>query len=319
MNLSRISQVLSKFEHEKVELPQLLDSGFFALSSSTKFKLEVASDLATKMEAYQLMYKLYSNPALNYAKEDSSKMWYSLFNASPFTKTLVVRDLLTRKVVATVTVVLDTKLGLPLEENYPLQIEALRRKNRLCAEIISLGFEEEIRGSSEILIQLFKFAYLIFRGIYCATDFLIMIKPRHSLFYKKKLFFSAIGKEVNCIKINNKPVVLFHLDLEKAQAKAERALTRKSILNKKDDCEEIFKSFLKAQNNNRIMQSLKIKTHRSEMACEELDYFFIQNKNIFKEVSPEKLIDLSKLYRNNQTKAFVENCAHLQKLNCILA
>lgn len=318
MKLSRISQVLSKFESEKVELPQLLDCSFFTFGVAEKYKIEIASDLNSKMEAYQLMYKLYSNPDINYAKEDSSKMWYSLFNASPYTKTIVVREISSKKIVATVTIVLDTKLGLPLEENYPTQIKNLRSKNRLCAEIISLGFVEEARGSSEILIQLFKFAYLIYHGVYGATDFLIMIKPRHSLFYEKILFFSAIGEQVNCFKINNKPVVLFHLDLEKAQAKAEKASNDEFSL-KKDDCEEIFKSFLRAQNNNRIMQSLKVKTHHSEMTCEELDYFFVQKKNIFKEISPEKLNILSKLFKNNQSKIFIENSARLQNLNCILA
>lgn len=318
MNLSKISQILSRCENHKVEFSQLLDNRFFVFGCADKYKVEIASDLKSRIEAFQLMYKLYRNPALNYAKDDPSKMWYSLFNASPYTNTIVVRDLLTRKIVATVTVVLDTKLGLPLEENYPVQIETLRNKNRLCAEIISLGFEEEVRGSSDILIQLFKFAYLIYRRIYCATDFLIMIKPSHSLFYEKKLFFSAIGEEVNCMKINNKPVVLFHLDLEKAQTKAEKACSNETKF-KKDDCEEIFKSFFKAQQNKEIMESLKIKLLRSEMSCDDLEYFFIFKKNIFKNAKPEDLIRLSGLYRNKKAKVLLKNYTQLHEMNYFMA
>jgi hypothetical protein len=317
MKLSSISQVLSKCEYDKSNFSHILDSSFFTFGDSDKYKIEIASDLKTRMEAFQLMYKLYRDPALNYAKEDPSKMWYSIFNASPYTKTIVVRDLLSRKSVATVTVVLDTKLGLPLEENYPLHIRAFREKKCLCAEIISLGFEEEVRGSSEILIQLFKFSYLIYRGIYSVTDFLIMIKPSHSQFYEKKLFFSAIGEKVNCIKINNKPVVLFHLNLEKAQEKAQKALLSEIVL-KKDDCEEIFKSFIKVQKNNKFMESLKQKVQQSEMTCEELEFFFIQKKNIFKNLQTNDLFQLSELYRNKHAKFLLKNQAQLHETNFLL-
>lgn len=315
MILSRMSQVLEKFSYEKKELSQESVGSHFVFGNEEKYIIDVASDFKTKVEAYQLMYRLYSSPEMNYAIEDITEMWYSLFNLDPNAITLVVKNLKTKKVVATLTVVLDSVFGLPLEENYPVKMADFRNDNRLCAEIISLGFDEEVRGSSEVLIQLFKFAYLVCNGVHFATDLLIMIKPSHAKYYERKLAFKPIGKEVNCKKINNQPVVLFHLDLLIAQEKAENIVLPKEKLK----CDNIYKAFVDAKKNKNLMHCLNKKIENAEFTCQELEYFFMVQKKILVKIDAEKLARLSRMYNNEGAKQYLKRLARKNNFELLLA
>lgn len=306
-NSSKLSQILAVFKSESDQkLDQTSDDFSIINSNGKQYEIDIAMDLKTRKEAYQLMYDLYRNPAINYAEENVSKMWYSIFNAQAQTITLIAKDTSTKKVVATLTIVFDSELGLPMEENYSLQLNELRNKNRKCAEIISLGFEKEAAGSSDLLIGLFKYAYVISSSIYSATDFLIMVKPKHSLFYEKKLFFSKIGEEINCKKINDKPVVLYHLDLLLAKQETEESI-QNHVEVKKRNKGKVFGAFLKAQRQERFVRFLGNKISNSEMSIRDLRYFFMHQQDIFSKVESEKLLWIAEQYRNVQTKTFFKD------------
>lgn len=308
MKSSHLSQVLIRYQNTNVEIKEAIKDDMFVFGASNQFEIDIASDLETKVKAYQLVYNLYRMPEIDYADEDKSKMWYSFFNANPSTITLVVKNNLLNKTVATLTIVLDTELGLPMKEFYPSQIYNLRNNKRRCAEIISLGFDVSALGSCEILVQLFKFSYLIARNIYQATDFLIMIKPRHASFYVKKLAFEQIGDEVLCKKIKNKPVALFRLNLVEAEKLAQKEYITETVELKHN--KGIFRSFLEAQKSSLLMYNLREKVLRSEMTINDLDYLFIELKEIFQKSSSEKIFTLSKMFKNENTQEFLRRCAY---------
>lgn len=305
MKTSRISQVLARFDFEKDFASDIKHTTPLLFGKEKEYQFDVANSLDSKIETYQLIYRLYKE--MGYATDEPTGMWYSLFNAQANTTTLIVRNVLTKKIMATLTIVFDGVLGLPLEDYYPNEMAILRNKKRKCAEIISLGFDETVRGSSEILIQLFKYAYVICNSIYFANDILIKIKPNHAFFYQRKLLFEPLGKEVRCAKMNNGRAQLYHLDLEIAKTQ----IFQENKYNKNNN-REIYQSCVQAQNCKELVSILKEKIYQAEMSSSDLEYLFIHQKEIFDQTSPEIILKISTRYKNEDTKIFLRNCAHYQ-------
>lgn len=306
---SKIPQVLNAFKSEQIKVKEFNQNNLFVFGKEEKLEIEVAQDLNTKIEAYQLIYRLYKK--MGYANDDNSMMWYSLFNALANTTTLVIRNLITHKVVATLSIVIDGPIGLPLEDYYPVQMQDFRSKKRICAEIISLGFDESIRGSNETLLQMFKFAYLIANSIYEATDFLIKIKPNHAFFYKNKLLFQPLGEEVICSKMNNGRAKLYHLDLIEAKKMVCQDFPQSNL--------EVYQSCVLAQNSQVLIENLKEKVSHSEMTISDLEYLFIQKKDIFINTNLENLIKISSMYKNKDTRTYLRNISQLFFETCLTA
>jgi hypothetical protein len=52
-------------------------------------------------------------------------------------------------------------MGLPADELYRPELDALRAQGRRLSEIVSLGVAEEAGAGSQILVKLFNFVYLL--------------------------------------------------------------------------------------------------------------------------------------------------------------
>ncbi len=177
-----------------------------------KYTIRVANDLESRRKAYRLIYKLYLEK--EYARPHPSKMWLSIFDALPDTTTLLVERTDTGEAAGALTVVFDSPLGLPAENLYKPELDALRTAGRRLAEIVSLGVAEEAAAGSQILVKLFNFAYVVARRIRSATDFVITVNPRHVAFYRRKFFFEEAGPERDYDKVGGAPAVLLSIPLD---------------------------------------------------------------------------------------------------------
>ena len=141
-------------------------------------------------------------------------MWLGIFDALPETTTLLVERTDTGAAVGALTVVFDSPMGLPADELYRPELDALRASGRKLSEIISLGVAEEAGAGSEILVKLFNFVYLLSKKVRGATDFMITVNPRHVRFYERTLLFGAAGPERSYDKVGGAPALLLRLDLD---------------------------------------------------------------------------------------------------------
>jgi len=207
-----------------------------------RYTIRVANDLESRRKAYQLVYSLYLEK--EYAKPHPSKMWLSIFDALPETTTLLVERRMVEgggwKVegqrqkssgqslpastlnpqpstaavpVGALTVVFDSPMGLPADQLYKPELDALRAQGRRLSEIVSLGVAEEAGAGAQIMVQLFNFVYLLSKKVRGATDFMITVNPRHVRFYEKTLLFQAAGPERSYDKVGGAPALLLRLDL----------------------------------------------------------------------------------------------------------
>jgi hypothetical protein len=261
-----------------------------------QYTIRVANDLESRKKAYQLVYELYLEK--EYAKPNAASMWLSIFDALPETTTFLVerRD---GVAVGALTVVFDSPMGLPADNVYRPELDALRAAGRRIAEVVSLGVAEEAQIGSQILVKLFNFAYFVARGIRGATDFVVTVNPRHVRFYERMMLFALAGPERGYDKVGGAPAVLLRLDFDIAEEQRVPGswflvpgLVESSAPGTRNqepgtrNLRSIYTQFRAVGEEPATVAALG--HHLRPMTEQELGYFFVAETNILREAAPEQ-------------------------------
>lgn len=209
-----VSQMLRAIR-EDIERP----SGAWPLASkdgseSPGYAIRVAADRATRERAYALAHRVYLERG--YAPE-KCEMIVAPYDADPHTLTLLAEDD-RGQAAGTVSVVFDGPRGLPCDELFSDELEALRGAGRRPLEVTRLAIDKAHANNKRLLVHLFNFISVHARHVARGTDFVIEVNPRHVAFYLKLLLFRTLGDERPCPRVNGAPAVLLKLDLEEQAA-----------------------------------------------------------------------------------------------------
>jgi hypothetical protein len=139
------------------------------------------------------------------------------------------------EVIATISVGLDSILGLFVDKLYGAEVDQIRAsKQRKVCEFTKLAIDGSVR-SKTVLAALFHIAYIYARRINRCTDLLVEVNPRHVLFYRHMLGFSDCGPERLDPRVRA-PAVLLRLRLAYAEqqiakmgGRVELALKKRSL------------------------------------------------------------------------------------------
>lgn len=116
------------------------------------------------------------------------------------------------KTVGTLTIGLDSPIGLMADQIFKQEIDAHRQRGARLCEFTKLAFDTEVQ-SKVSLANLFHLAVIYARDIHHCTDILIEVNPRHRRFYEHMLGFKREGE----MRINprvNAPAYLLRVNLE---------------------------------------------------------------------------------------------------------
>ena len=161
--------------------------------------------------AFRLVYSSYLQR--QYVAPDSSEIRLGIHNMLPETVTFV--GLIRGEVIATVTVLADSPIGLPMDEIYPDETQALRDSGRTVSEVTMLADRRlEIRRTLPMLLNLMKHVFDYATLVLKANDLCITINPRHEAFYRRYLLFADMGEERTYPSVQNNPAVAKRLDLD---------------------------------------------------------------------------------------------------------
>jgi hypothetical protein len=163
----------------------------FVFGPDGEYRLHVANDVDWRLRTYRMMHGIYNE--MEWGKPDSSGLHFGIYDLLPDTVTLVVTA--SGRIAATMTVVFDSKLGLPDDATYGPELDLERMLGHRQAQIISFGVRREARGNREILGKLFNFVYLVARRVRGASHFVHTVVPHHVAFYRRHLLFEQIGGE----------------------------------------------------------------------------------------------------------------------------
>ncbi|MES2561926.1 MAG: hypothetical protein V4637_04285 [Pseudomonadota bacterium] len=113
------------------------------------------------------------------------------------------------EVFGTITVGLDSSLGLTVDELYRDELDAIRAEGRSVCEFVKLAVDFNY-GTKDALASLFHLAYMYAHRINCCDDIVIEVNPRHMVYYKRMLGFTQAGPERTCERVSA-PAVLLRL------------------------------------------------------------------------------------------------------------
>jgi len=183
-----------------------------------RFRIIVASDRATRERAYALAHRVYHR--MGYVTGEGNSLCVSLHDTSSHTLTLLAQDSAGND-CATISLVFDAKesvIGLPCDEIYRNEVDALRRAGCKLAEVTRLAIDDQCSGAKELLLHLFNQCYIFARIVRQQTDLLIEVNPRHVAYYQRLLRFRQAGPERSCARVQGAPALLLRLNFDEIEA-----------------------------------------------------------------------------------------------------
>ena len=180
--------------------------------SRAELQVGPARTFAELCEAYALVYASYVSRG--YCDPHPSRMRYGLHNCLPEAATFVGKH--QGRVAATVSVIPDSPLGLPLDDIYSGHVEELRGCGRRLAEVVLLSAPDEVTGmrrSMASLLQVFKFAFDYARCLGIDDLMVTCSATRHEGFYTRYLQFERFGPHLPFDSVNGQLTTLLRLNL----------------------------------------------------------------------------------------------------------
>lgn len=163
--------------------------------------------------AYQLVYQRYLKEG--YQSPTPGKLRFVAHCLLPSTYTFVAE--VNGRVIATLSLVADSSLGLPLEKEYRREIAALRAEGSVLAEVSCLATRR--MGDRPVLMRLVRTMYAVARYTLGITDCCIAVHPRQRRFYERALLFETIGGEKTYSACGKAPAVAMRLDLHNSESR----------------------------------------------------------------------------------------------------
>lgn len=163
---------------------------FAASKRFAKARACIATTAAERLEAARLVCRQYR--AEGYLKQDDDAPFYTLHHLLP--ETTVFTTFEEGRITGTLSVVIDSSAGLPMEDLYQDDIAGLRSRGRALCEICSLAVDPSREAcSSVVVLNLFRYATAYLLHFTSVSDALITLKPSHMDFYGRRLGFAPFG------------------------------------------------------------------------------------------------------------------------------
>lgn len=182
-------------------------------------EIRIASTEEDLEAAFSLLYDVYAKAG--FMRPQPSRMRILPQHLLPQTSTLVARW--NGKVVATVSLIRDNPMGLPMEKHFSLQEQ--RAGGKVLAEVSSLAIDPAFHGlNNDITFPLFRFLYQYATSCFGIQKFVIATHPRTLGLYRSLMLFEPFGRTIERYEpANGAPAVGLILDLERAPERWESA------------------------------------------------------------------------------------------------
>jgi len=165
---------------------------------------KVASSLSEVLDAWCVVYRQYLAASLIGPNE------YSIFTFPEYlsNSTAVIVGSKMNHTVCTVSAVLDSERGLPLDSYYRNELNELRSQNK---KLIEIGLLADARKENSFSIIIDLMAGIARFGVYSNHhDYVIGVHPRRINFFKQTFGFAPLGEIKDYSKLKTAPVVLLY-------------------------------------------------------------------------------------------------------------
>ena len=248
------------------------------------FEYRVARSRAELERSFELVYQEYIRQG--YIDGHPSGMRFFLHNILPETTTFVA--MLEDDVVATATIILDSPLGLPMDDLYKEEVDELRAEGKKVCEISMLAHSYDLFGEEVsvmlsakkmfLVFYLFKHLFNYVKDIIKLDYICIAVNPKHATMYNY-LYFEDMGELKDYDKVNGAPAMGKCLDVHSVEQKSKDGTSS-----------NIFKMFFTEKSQPEIF------LNKFKFNMEDILYFFNLQTDILKGFSEEKLRYIQECY-----------------------
>lgn len=181
----------------------------YSLDSEIEFKIATTKDEIE--QALNLVHDSYVN--LNYINKNTDRLHLTKYLALPTTTILVVK--LKDEVIGTMSIVLNTSLGLPVETTW--NINEYKKNGANIAEVSALAIKNGMKQyKGQIFLPLIKLCFLVARDILKLDGFVIATTYEVEPFNTDLLLYEKIsdsrGQKHNLVKGNKSSCCFLKLD-----------------------------------------------------------------------------------------------------------
>jgi GNAT superfamily N-acetyltransferase len=171
----------------------------------------LAIDRDALEQAFRLQHDQYV--AQGYMDPHPTGLRLNIHSALPSTRVFVAKA--DRRVVGTMTLIVDSQLGLPMDQIYAEDLGGIRGERHQLTEASGLALDPDCQRSGvAILMRLIRLITLYAAEVLRSSDICIAVNPRHAAFYRKALYFQDFGAMKQYAKVNGAPAVGLRLDCD---------------------------------------------------------------------------------------------------------
>ncbi len=234
-------------------------------------RIVAAATRQSRQRAYALAHRVYRRSG--YARNEGTGLCLSPFDAIDQTLTLLAENA-DGQATATLSLVFDSDEGLPCDEIYRPEVDALRARGCRLAEVTRLAIEEPCADAKSLLLRMFNYCYIFSRFIRGCTDLVIEVNPSHVKYYRRLLLFTQVGPERRCSRVQGAPAVLLRLNL----AEIEAAVKGSGFTEGRDSSGNRLHAYPYSEAEEAAIAESLARQHRP-MSAEEARYFGLQRQS----------------------------------------
>lgn len=172
-------------------------------------------------DAFRLVHDQYV--ARGYIRPDPSGRRVGRHHALASTRVFTGRA--EGRVVATVSVIPDSTIGLPCDDLYRAELAPFREHGGGLAEVSALAIDEAYRDVGLLVVRALVQMIAVYASQIATLDTLcIAVNPRHVRFYETLLRFQRFGATKPYPAVNGAPAVAMRLDLRRELAAAQNTV-----------------------------------------------------------------------------------------------
>ena len=188
-----------------------------------EIKFRVVERTSELRAASNLVYREYVKRG--YIQPNAARLKLSLYHALPDTTTFIAIHRKTG-VLGTLSLIQDSSLGLPMDEVYKSELDAMRRQGHQIAEASMLSFDSTLLNSNALptfhakkmvlTLRLFKVMFDYLRSCTTATELVACFNPKHQILYEF-LHMQPLGGLKSYSIVSGNPAVARHLNVSETQ------------------------------------------------------------------------------------------------------
>ena len=267
---------------------KLLEANEYRFGPKNDWSIVVANTQPLREKAFKLVHDIYVGKGYVLGQNRESALWCTIHHLHPQALTLLA--LKAGQAAGTVSIVPDSRLGLPADIIFPERLAVLRKAWRRLSEVFSLGVDEGIAHSAiDLTMHLYRLVHLAATHLSHNTDIVASVMAHHAAFYSNFLLFDEVFADSRQSPKTGEQVIFTRLNLETMESRyADRYGRLKGKRN-------LHRWFFRNEEEQAMIDW--IRRNRQPMTAGELDYFGAEKSHALYEAGSDSVAVLMEYYK----------------------